>query len=61
MQLNYLKMPISISTNILDMALDLIKVELFFKVEFPSGKFTQNLITSGADISSFVHIDNKKK
>ena len=54
-------MPISISTNILDMALDLIKVELFFKVEFPSGKFTRNLITSGADISSFVHIDNKKK
>ena len=28
---------------------------------FPSGKFTQNVIIFGVDISSSAHVDNKKK
>ena len=28
---------------------------------FPSGGFGQNVIISGVDMSSFVHVDNKKK
>ena len=28
---------------------------------FPSGKFGQNIIIFGADMSSSVHVDNKKK
>ena len=28
---------------------------------FPSGGFSQNVITFGVDMSSFAHIDNKKK
>ena len=49
---------ISISTNILDMVLDLIHVELFI---FPSGKLAQNVIIFGVDMSSSLHVDNKKK
>ena len=38
------------------MELDLIEKEVF-----PDGGFGQNVIIFGVDISSFVHVDNKKE
>ena len=48
-------MLILISTNIQDMVLDLMHVS------FPSVGFGQNVIIFRADMSSYVHIENKKK
>ena len=39
------------------MVLDLIDVELF---HFPTGGFGYNVIIFGVDMSSSVHVDNKK-
>ena len=44
-------------TNILGMALDLMK-NIFFS--HPTGSFGYNAIIFGVDMSSSVHIDNKK-
>ena len=56
-QLGWLKMLILISTNILDMVLNLIKV-LF---SHPSGRTGRNVIIVGVDMSSSTKIDNMKK
>ena len=40
------------------MVLELISKEFFL---FPTGEFGKNVITFGADMSSSVHVDNKKK
>ena len=45
-------------TNILDMALDLMEKHFFFS--HPTGSFGNNAIIFGVDMSSSVHIDNKK-
>ena len=52
------KMLILISTNIHDMVLDLMHVEVFF---FPSSGQSENVIIFGADTSSSVHTNNEKK
>ena len=57
-QLVSLKMLISISTNILDIELDLIEDQVFL---FPGGGSDQNLIIFGVDMSSSTKIDNRKK
>ena len=46
-----------ISTNIQAMVLDLMEKQLF---AFPNGSFGQNVIIFGADMSSSIHVDNKK-
>ena len=46
------------NTNILVMVLDLIEDQVF---HFSSGGFGQNVLIFGADISTSIHIDNKKK
>ena len=51
-------MLILINTNILKMALHLIQKETF---SCPTGGFDKNVIIFGADVSSSVHVDNKKK
>ena len=51
-------MLISISTNILDIELDLIEDQVFL---FPGGGSDQNLIIFGVDMSSSTKIDNRKK
>ena len=56
MRLNWLKIPILISINIRVMELDLIENQ----VSFPGGWFGQNVIIFGADMSTSVHVDNKK-
>ena len=45
--------------NILAMVLDLMQVEVFLLSD--GSGFAKNVIVFGADMSSFVHIDNKKK
>ena len=47
-----------ISTDILVMEWDLIEEEVF---SFPGGGFGINVIIFGVDMSSSVHVDNKKK
>ena len=51
-------MLISISTNILDIELDLIEDQVFL---FPGGGSDQNLIIFGVDMNSSTKIDNRKK
>ena len=50
-------MLILISVNIQDMVLDLMQEEVFL---FPNGKFGQNVIMFGVDMSSSAHSNNKK-
>ena len=45
--------------NILTMVLDLMQVEVFLLSD--GSEIAKNVIVFGADMSSFVHIDNKKK
>ena len=53
MQLNQPKLLILISTNVLDMVLDLMEMKLLF----PNGGFCQSVIIFGADMGSYVHVD----
>ena len=51
-------MQTSISMDILVMESDVTEDQVFLS---PSGGFAQNIIIFGADMSSPVHVDNKKK
>ena len=54
----WLKMLILISTNILDMELDLIDMDFF---SHSSGETGKSMIIFGVDTSSYTRIDNRRK
>ena len=49
------------SIDILVMELDLMEEDFFFFFLYPDGETGKNVIIFGADMSSSVHVDNKKK
>ena len=49
------------SIDILVMELDLMEEDFFFFFVHPDGETGKNVIIFGADMSSSVHVDNKKK